>query len=365
MAYFAMQYQIHFHDTDAYGSHHHITNLKLQNIARETLLFEGRVGESGWKDQFKDIVLVTREAYSLNLAPVNLGEKVAILLAFQDPTPSTVRLCFRIIRFDGQPVSCGYQTMSCVHRGTHEVVPVPQLVVNYAGAQGKSSITEKLTNPSFAEIIGMGTERIKQIFPDTITSLGKYIANLPAKMAYPKIIDESYNEYSFGDEDNLSVPGKKTVILFPGQGSYHHKILRELYTSCPQTAPYFHLANNIALRFLEHEFLPLVTASSPEEHDHLLKACPDLNQIGIYMTGVLTARFLMHGGIKPDLLLGHSFGELAALATAGVYTIETGMKIVCQRILALQSLHEAGKMVAVSCGPDRAKEAIFCRDIRN
>jgi len=39
MAYFAMQYQVLFHDTMAYGTHHHTVNVKFQNIARETLLF--------------------------------------------------------------------------------------------------------------------------------------------------------------------------------------------------------------------------------------------------------------------------------------------------------------------------------------
>jgi hypothetical protein len=42
MPFFAMQYQILFHDTMAYGSQHYMTNFKLQNVARETILFETR-----------------------------------------------------------------------------------------------------------------------------------------------------------------------------------------------------------------------------------------------------------------------------------------------------------------------------------
>ena len=92
MSFFAMQYQILFHDTMAYGSHHYLVNLKFQNIARETILFESRVGGGeDWTDQLKDIVMFTREAYSLNLAPVGLGGKVAILLTYEEPSRSTVR----------------------------------------------------------------------------------------------------------------------------------------------------------------------------------------------------------------------------------------------------------------------------------
>src|SRR5260370_41079365 len=103
------------------------------------------------------------------------------------------------------------------------------------------------------------------------------------------------------------------VFAFSGQGSYSRRLLRDLYISYPQTWPYFHQANDATRRFLECEFLPLVTAASDEEHDEWLKASPDLDQIGIYLSSVLTAHILIQCGTKPDLLVGHSFGELAAL----------------------------------------------------
>ena len=71
MAYFAMQYQVLFHDTMAYGTHHHTVNVKFQNIARETLLFHTNPDiEATWVEQLKDIVMLTREAYSLNLEQI-------------------------------------------------------------------------------------------------------------------------------------------------------------------------------------------------------------------------------------------------------------------------------------------------------
>jgi len=62
MSFFAMQYQVLFHDTMAYGSQHYLVNLKFQNIARETILFESQVeGGHNWTDQLKDIVMFTRK----------------------------------------------------------------------------------------------------------------------------------------------------------------------------------------------------------------------------------------------------------------------------------------------------------------
>lgn len=146
------------------------------------------------------------------------------------------------------------------------------------------------------------------------------------------------------------------AFTFPGQGSYSAKVLRELYDAYPQTVPYFHEANKTSRELLKADFLSLVTASSDEEHDERLNACPNLDQIGIYLTEVLIAKILIESGVRPSLLVGHSFGELAALATAGVYSIETGLRIVCHRVLALQSMAQPGAMAAVSCDLERARQ---------
>ena len=198
MAYFGMQYQILFHDTMAYGSHHHMANFKFQNIARETLLFETKTnGQGTWQEQLKDVLVLTRDAYSLNLAPVALGGKVAILLTYEEPTLCTVRLCFRVIDHRGEPVSCGYQTMIVIHKETHEMVPAPPLVTPFLNSQSDLNLLEGLKSPSFAERTMLGSREIKHIFPESIRRLGASIANSPRQTAYPKIIDETLNEFSF------------------------------------------------------------------------------------------------------------------------------------------------------------------------
>lgn len=193
-----MQYQVLFHDTMAYGSHHHMVNFKFQNIARETLLFEGKLdGQPSWQEQLKNVLVLTRDAYSLNLAPVPLGGKVGILLTYEDPTLCTVRLCFRVIDNRGEPVSCGYQTMILLHKDTHEMVPAPPLLTKFLSATSEISLLERLKSPSFAERAMLGSREVKNIFPESIRHVGESIANSPREMAYPKIVDERLNEYSF------------------------------------------------------------------------------------------------------------------------------------------------------------------------
>lgn len=196
MAFFAMQYRILFHDTMAYGSQHHMTNLKLQNTARETLLFESRTnGCEDWHQQLAEIVMVTREAYSFNIAPVNLGEKVAILLTYEDPTRSTVRLCFRVVRGDGKPVSCGYQTMVLLQKDTLVPVPAPPMLAQYLDPAKPYSLIEKLVEPSFAKRLHERNGGLREIMSPEICSLGARVAMASLSDAHPKIIAEGGEEF--------------------------------------------------------------------------------------------------------------------------------------------------------------------------
>jgi acyl-CoA thioesterase FadM len=197
MPFFAMSYQILFHDTMAYGSHHHMANFKFQNIARETLLFETKVEQGTWKEQLSDILVLTREAYSLNLAPAGLGDRVAILLSYENPTLCTVRLCFRVLDAHGEPVSCGYQTMILLHKDTHEMVPAPPLLTHFLSTTKDNSLMEELKDPSFAERTMAGSREIKNLFPEAVRRLGAKIATEPRESTYPRIIDKSLKEFSF------------------------------------------------------------------------------------------------------------------------------------------------------------------------
>ena len=198
MPYFAMPYQILFHDTMAYGSQHHTVNIKLQNIARETVLFASRVdGREVWQEQLKDIVMMTREVYSLNLAPVDLGQKVAVLMTYEDPTHSTVRLCFRLVRYDGQPVACGYQTMILLDRETQALVGPPPMLAQYLDPTRENSLLERLTEPSFGERVRDGGRWLKDIFSTEVRALGTHVATAEGAQATPKIIDESLRELAF------------------------------------------------------------------------------------------------------------------------------------------------------------------------
>jgi len=197
MAFFALPYRVLFHDTMAYGTHHHMTNLKFQNIARETLIFNSpAAGGGAWSDELQDILMLTREAFSLNLAPVALGERVAVLLSYEDPSRSTVRLCFRVVHQDGRPVSFGYQTLIMVDRETQQLVPAPRLLTQYLDAAAKGySLLEELKSPGFGERARGGSLAVKSVFSAGVLSIGERVANAQLHESHPRIIDNDLVEY--------------------------------------------------------------------------------------------------------------------------------------------------------------------------
>lgn len=213
MACFAMPYRILFHDTMAYGSQHHMVNLKLQNVARETVLFDSQIdGRETWRDELADIVILTREAYSLNLAQAGLGEKVAVLMTYENPTRSTVRLCFRIVHGNGQPVSCGYQTMILAHRVSGALVPPPPMLAQYLDRDREGHLLEPLTEPSFADRAKTGGAAVKTIMSPEICALGARVAAASRDEGYPKVI-------SLPASLEGGAPSPQGAAAFAGAGS--------------------------------------------------------------------------------------------------------------------------------------------------
>lgn len=144
----------------------------------------------------------------------------------------------------------------------------------------------------------------------------------------------------------------KLALTFPGQGSFRSSLLRELHTE-PPLSSHFDAAEAATRRLLGYPFLPIVTAA-PDDRAAVLAASPGLDQLGIFLTNVVLAQRVLAEGHQPHLLIGHSFGELSALAAGGCFSIEAGLEIVCHRVKALGRAPSDGRMAALSCDAARA-----------
>jgi acyl transferase domain-containing protein len=113
----------------------------------------------------------------------------------------------------------------------------------------------------------------------------------------------------------------KLAFLFPGEGSQYPGMLADLCPHFPEVRALFDTSDRIARE--------AGATSWPSEHlfGHATGSDPALWSAEVAVNVVLSAQWalyqlLMRLGLKPDAVVGHSSGELLALAASGVLEVD-------------------------------------------
>jgi acyl transferase domain-containing protein/NAD(P)-dependent dehydrogenase (short-subunit alcohol dehydrogenase family) len=147
----------------------------------------------------------------------------------------------------------------------------------------------------------------------------------------------------------------RLAFCLPGQGVHYISMGRFLYDTEPVFREVVDDVHEAAMAEFSFDLLGHIYGD--EDDAQIKKNLGTLvgAQTSLYAIEVALARLLISRGIVPDVMIGHSFGEISALTIAGAWTVADGYKAVVGRIKAAEIVRDAG-------GPALGMASVVCSD---
>lgn len=160
-------------------------------------------------------------------------------------------------------------------------------------------------------------------------------------------------EYAWGGRPSTVIASDRkvfgpprVVFVFPGQSGHWPGMGRRLLGTSK--------AFRDALRECD-QVVPGVMARI--ESGAVLRRVDEIQPV-LWAVQVALAAVWRSGGIEPDLVIGHSMGEVAAATVTGALTVRQAAAVICRRSELVAKIRRPGAMVAVQLSEDEVRAAI-------
>lgn len=150
----------------------------------------------------------------------------------------------------------------------------------------------------------------------------------------------------------------RTAFVFPGQGSQWRRMALDLVGESPVYAAMLSACDAALAPYVEWSLFDVLTGDgTPLEEVDVVQ--PTLWAVMVS----LGALWLAHG-VRPEVVLGHSQGEVAAACIAGGLSLDDGARIVTARSHALRALIDRVGLLAVGASADDVRAVLAERESR-
>ncbi|GAA5201790.1 hypothetical protein GCM10023322_82460 [Rugosimonospora acidiphila] len=184
-------------------------------------------------------------------------------------------------------------------------------------------------------------------FPDRAAVVGDNPSSVRAALAAL-----ASGEDAPGLVTGTALPGGKVAFVFPGQGAQWPGMATALLDTAPVFAQRMTECDAALAPFVDWSLLDVLRgAPDAPPLDRV-----DVVQPALFAMMVSLAELWRAHGVRPDAVVGHSQGEIAAAVVAGALSLSDGARVVGLRSQALRALSGAGGMVSVSAAAQRVTE---------
>ncbi|WUJ33209.1 type I polyketide synthase [Streptomyces sp. NBC_00386] len=167
-------------------------------------------------------------------------------------------------------------------------------------------------------------------------------------------------EPACGAVSAVARPVGKTVFVFPGQGAQWIAMGRELMETSPVFADELRACAKALEPWVSWSLIDTV-CGGPDSAD--LEDI-DVVQPVLFAVMVALAQVWRSLGVSPDVVIGHSQGEIAAAHVAGALTLQDAAKIVALRSRLLATVTGQGSMAGILLPQERVHELLAGQESR-
>lgn len=146
----------------------------------------------------------------------------------------------------------------------------------------------------------------------------------------------------------------KTAFVFPGQGAQWHGMGRGLYDEHPAFTQAVRRCADALLPHVDWDLVDVVSGRAGQEWLSRI----DMVQPVLWAMSVGLCEVWRAAGVEPDVVVGHSQGEITAATVAGMLSYEDAALLMARRSSIVRRVSGQGLMLAVDLDTDQAQKAI-------